>query len=518
MANYTIAVEGSNYVARNASNTIVATNSNFITMLTSLNSYVSNGDTISIANGNYTANGKVEWTKTCTFTGASLSAKIINGGYTAGTLFQMSKNGTDIIFDTITWENNSVNSGYPPLQLGCPNGIVRNCSFLNVIQYNMLSYAANNFRIANNYVNKAQYGISTGGDVTTGYDRNGIITGNTLVDCKDDCIKIRWCNSVTVELNDVDVNPTSWATPYNAPCGVGFSSADGPSYNVTVQNNHIHNSHLATNWVLNGVTIRPVGVIAGPDVPANWGSPTPAASSGIIIQGNLIEWMNYGVSITSLVGVTIRNNKFVNCATDILNNGTSTVITGNLHSATASGRRKLTTSCNIATGIKLQGFQLAVNEICYTEQGSTITVSAPTMAGYTLDKIYVNGSGYNPNASGEYSFTVQAMDYTVSASYVTNQTNYTITTNAVGGGTIIAVPSGSSQPSGSVIELTAVPNLHYSFTGWSGDLAGDNNPESVTMTTNKSITATFEADPTPTPHLMRIRIPAMVVDIVVESG
>ena len=39
--------------------------------------------------------------------------------------------------------------------------------------------------------------------------------------------------------------------------------------------------------------------------------------------------------------------------------------------------------------------------------------------------------------------------------------------------------------------LTATANTGYAFTGWSGDATGTNNPLSVTLTTNKTITANF---------------------------
>jgi hypothetical protein len=61
-----------------------------------------------------------------------------------------------------------------------------------------------------------------------------------------------------------------------------------------------------------------------------------------------------------------------------------------------------------------------------------------------------------------------------------------------------AYGSEESRPSdattykyGTVVTLTASANVGWSFSGWSGDAVGNDNPINVTMTGNKSVTATF---------------------------
>jgi uncharacterized repeat protein (TIGR02543 family) len=44
---------------------------------------------------------------------------------------------------------------------------------------------------------------------------------------------------------------------------------------------------------------------------------------------------------------------------------------------------------------------------------------------------------------------------------------------------------------GTVLALTAKPDVGYAFTGWSGDLAGLTNPIPLAMNSNKTVTATF---------------------------
>ena len=44
---------------------------------------------------------------------------------------------------------------------------------------------------------------------------------------------------------------------------------------------------------------------------------------------------------------------------------------------------------------------------------------------------------------------------------------------------------------GTVVTLTAYPAADWTFSGWSGDLSGTTNPTTITMSGNKTVTATF---------------------------
>ena len=75
---------------------------------------------------------------------------------------------------------------------------------------------------------------------------------------------------------------------------------------------------------------------------------------------------------------------------------------------------------------------------------------------------------------------------------------YSLTTiiDPTGSGTI-SVSSGENCAGGytygTVVQLTAVSNPGYKFTNWSGDASGTANTTSVTMTDNRSVTASFAA-------------------------
>ena len=71
--------------------------------------------------------------------------------------------------------------------------------------------------------------------------------------------------------------------------------------------------------------------------------------------------------------------------------------------------------------------------------------------------------------------------------------SYTLTVNVnpAGSGTVTKNPDKSTYCPNDQVTLTATQNAGYSFSSWSGDLAGNTNPATVTMDGNKTVTANF---------------------------
>jgi len=67
---------------------------------------------------------------------------------------------------------------------------------------------------------------------------------------------------------------------------------------------------------------------------------------------------------------------------------------------------------------------------------------------------------------------------------------YTLTVNIVGNGSVSKDPAQATY-FGEEVQLTAVAGSGVSFTGWSGDLTGSTNPDSITMDGDKVVTASF---------------------------
>jgi uncharacterized repeat protein (TIGR02543 family) len=72
---------------------------------------------------------------------------------------------------------------------------------------------------------------------------------------------------------------------------------------------------------------------------------------------------------------------------------------------------------------------------------------------------------------------------------------YTLTVNVVGNGTVTKNPDQPTYHDNDVVQLTATPDAGWTFDGWSGDVTGTDNPTTVTMDGDKTVTANFELIP-----------------------
>lgn len=75
--------------------------------------------------------------------------------------------------------------------------------------------------------------------------------------------------------------------------------------------------------------------------------------------------------------------------------------------------------------------------------------------------------------------------------------DYTLTVNTSGNGSVS--PNGGSYDSGESVTLTATPSNGATFSNWTGDASGSSNPLTITMNSNKNITAVFTGGTTPSP-------------------
>jgi predicted glutamine amidotransferase len=75
--------------------------------------------------------------------------------------------------------------------------------------------------------------------------------------------------------------------------------------------------------------------------------------------------------------------------------------------------------------------------------------------------------------------------------YASTVKQFTLTVNIVGNGQVQREPDQATYTQGTEVKLTAIPTSGWNFTGWSGDLTGTENPATILMNSNKTITATF---------------------------
>lgn len=85
-------------------------------------------------------------------------------------------------------------------------------------------------------------------------------------------------------------------------------------------------------------------------------------------------------------------------------------------------------------------------------------------------------------------------DTSITANFMFDAWVLTVSIFPEGAGTVSLNPDTPTYPYMSYVSATAIPNPGWTFAGWSGDATGTTNPTSVTMTSHKSITATFSQD------------------------
>ena len=124
------------------------------------------------------------------------------------------------------------------------------------------------------------------------------------------------------------------------------------------------------------------------------------------------------------------------------------------------------------------------------DQAFTITPNS----GYHIDNVLVDSVSQGAVAS--YTFENVTADHTISAVFAENPANqFTLTVEVNGNGNVAKNPEKPVYDAGEIVILTATPASGWSFTGWSGDHGGSDNPSMVNMDRSKTVTANFTQNP-----------------------
>ncbi|MBN1993442.1 MAG: DUF11 domain-containing protein [Anaerolineae bacterium] len=119
--------------------------------------------------------------------------------------------------------------------------------------------------------------------------------------------------------------------------------------------------------------------------------------------------------------------------------------------------------------------------------GSVVTLTASAEPGWT----FTTWSGDLSGSANPINTTMTA-NKEVTATFT--QAEYTLQTVVVGRGWILTSPAKSTYSYGEVVTLTAFADFGWTFNGWDGDLSGSAISDTLTMTGNKVVTATFSQD------------------------
>lgn len=120
-------------------------------------------------------------------------------------------------------------------------------------------------------------------------------------------------------------------------------------------------------------------------------------------------------------------------------------------------------------------------------EGEEVTLTATPADGWVF-------TGWTGDASGTSNPLTVTMDANkaIEANFV--QTGFALNVQKVGNGSVAKNPDKTLYQSGEQVTLTATPDAGWSFSGWSGDATGANNPLTITMNSDKTVLATFTED------------------------
>jgi len=205
-------------------------------------------------------------------------------------------------------------------------------------------------------------------------------------------------------------------------------------------------------------------------------------SSGVILHGGKLcteEGHLFVSSGTYNLPATDRNSK--SCLNDAISSvqvvgSASVTLYGDANKA---GR--IFPSAVLTTHVSGSGSITPASGTTYSTV-QTITLKATPGSGYGF-------YGWSGAASGSANPTTLLMNGNKDVT-ATFKPIYTLTTSVASGSGSIS-PSSGSYLSGTVVTLTATPASCWVFSSWSGALSGATNPTTLTMNSNKVVTATF---------------------------
>lgn len=207
----------------------------------------------------------------------------------------------------------------------------------------------------------------------------------------------------------------------------------------------------------------------------------------------VVQMVNEGEDGTAVTAVADAGYHFVDWSDGLTNNPRTDLNVVSDISVTANFAADVvvpgsyTISASAGTGGSISPLGM-INVTENTDQAFAITPDANfQIADVLVDSVSVG-------AVASYNFAAVTANHSISATFapVTHVLNITADNGAV-----TKNPDQASYDHDTMVELMATPNAGYTFSGWSGDLSGSANPTSVTLDSDKNVTANFVADPVP---------------------
>jgi uncharacterized protein (TIGR03437 family) len=162
--------------------------------------------------------------------------------------------------------------------------------------------------------------------------------------------------------------------------------------------------------------------------------------------------------------------------------------------------------------ITVDGVNLTAPQAFDWAAGTTHTIVANSPQGTgNIRYAFIN---WSDGGASSHSITAPSTSTTYFASFGTEY-QLTAGVSPAAGGTVTASPASTDgyYNSGTQVQLTAKANPGYQFANWSGDLTGSANPQPLTMSAARSVTATFISAPVNPVQIAKVNVVAGGVNI-----
>ena len=121
-----------------------------------------------------------------------------------------------------------------------------------------------------------------------------------------------------------------------------------------------------------------------------------------------------------------------------------------------------------------------------SDSGGSLTFTIAANTGYAIADVLVDGISVGAVAS--YTFSNVTANHTIAASFAINTYTLIITSP---NGSVIRTPDKPTYTHGETVTLTATADSGFVFDVWTGNAQGSENPITITMDSNKTISADF---------------------------
>jgi uncharacterized repeat protein (TIGR01451 family) len=247
----------------------------------------------------------------------------------------------------------------------------------------------------------------------------------------------------------------------------------------------------------------------------------PTAAGGVVLKDPLPQGTTYVAStgqgeysngsVTWNIG-TMQSGSDVSVTVTVTTNTPGTITNTSSTTSTTVDPNPNDNSSSTTTEVSPQTFTLTVTR---AGSGSGTVTSTPVGidCGSTCTYTFTAGTvvtlvatpdasstfaGWSGAATGTGTATI-TMDGNKTVAATFSKIQYTLNINRTGQGTVTSDIGGiycgsvcsATYDAGTVVTLTATPDIDYQFDGWSGDASGSSSSVVITMDGNKTVGATF---------------------------